>query len=105
MKNLLKLVKIKKPVYFQDKNPYSPYNLKKIRTIRTILGLKKICTVHTFWPPCIYFITEMRKDTGQLTIFSRGEICISHLREGEMWCPLLKFVLEQNIFYKLTNFD
>ena len=30
----------KKAEYFQDKNPYNPYNLKKKRTIHTILGLQ-----------------------------------------------------------------
>ena len=43
----------------RKKNPYNPYNLKKkirtIRTFRTILGLQKICTIRTFWPPCICF--------------------------------------------------
>ena len=44
MKNLLKLVKIKKKrCITRIKIPYNPYNLKKIRTIRTfrtMLGLQ-----------------------------------------------------------------
>ena len=36
----------KKTVYFQDKNLYNPYNLKKIHTIRT------------FWPPCMYSLNQ-----------------------------------------------
>ena len=43
---------VQKSVHFQKKSVQSVQFKKKIRTIRTILGLqKKIRTIRTFWPP------------------------------------------------------
>ena len=84
--------------YQNTRNKAAEYTTYNITTRRQNIHIDNIYLVYNRDEESSKYFPGGGWGSGEL---KDREICISHLREGEMWCPLLKFVLEQNIFYRL----